>query len=500
MKKKVALLLSFVLVLSAIFVGCSSGSKNEDTGKTDNQVTNAPAATKAPADTGSKDEVVTLKWIAVGSGMPTNYDAWLAQINPYLEEKIGVNIDMEVVPWGDWGNRRNVIVNSGEYFDILFTDGGNFINDVNLGAYMDIKDLVKSSASDLYNYIPASYWDAVTINDGVYGIPTYKDSSMSNYVVWDKALADKYSIDYKSIHSLDGLTEPLKKITDGEGFNAFPLAMDGLSGFIPSLYDTMGVGIPAIGVRYDDQTRTVVNVFEQDDIMAQLNTIHQWYKDGIINADAASLDQSPTYRSVFIGQGWSGAAKTTWGPSMGVEAEAVQINDTIVSNETVRGSINAISSGTKYPEKCLEFLQLVNLDPKVRNAFYYGVEGENFNYTADGKIDKINTDWPMAGYTQGTFFTVGQLTTDEFNQWDEVKALNENAKPSVLLGFTMDLSKVQNEVANCREVYNKYKSELFTGTADPNELVPKITEELKAAGFDTIVAEAQAQINAYYNK
>ena len=45
----------------------------------------------------AEEEVVTLKWIQVGNGMPENYDAWLAQINPYLEEKIGVNLDMEIV-------------------------------------------------------------------------------------------------------------------------------------------------------------------------------------------------------------------------------------------------------------------------------------------------------------------------------------------------------------------------------------------------------------------
>ena len=50
------------------------------------------------------NEVVTLKWVAVGSGMPSNYDAWLAQINPYLEDKIGVNIDMEVISWGRLGH------------------------------------------------------------------------------------------------------------------------------------------------------------------------------------------------------------------------------------------------------------------------------------------------------------------------------------------------------------------------------------------------------------
>ena len=41
------------------------------------------------------------KWVTVGGGQPTNYDAWLKQINPYLEDKIGVNIDVEVISWGD---------------------------------------------------------------------------------------------------------------------------------------------------------------------------------------------------------------------------------------------------------------------------------------------------------------------------------------------------------------------------------------------------------------
>ena len=63
------------------------------------------------------------------------------------------------------------------------------------------------------------------------------------------------------------------------------------------------------------------------------------------------------------------------------------------------------------------------------DLFYYGEEGVNFEYTADGRVHKINNDWALAGYTQGSFFTVTTLDTDEFNQWDEVKALNEAARP-----------------------------------------------------------------------
>mgnify|MGYP003246359781 FL=1 len=70
---------------------CGGSSSSASTG-TDGSSTSTAAPSK---------DVVTLKWVAVGSGMPSNYDAWLAQINPYLEDKIGVNIDMEVISWGD---------------------------------------------------------------------------------------------------------------------------------------------------------------------------------------------------------------------------------------------------------------------------------------------------------------------------------------------------------------------------------------------------------------
>lgn len=494
MKKRVVVLLATLLVLASVFAGCSKQSPDSE--KDNSVVDNNGGNNDVSQEPGGTDEIVTLKWVQLGSGMPSNYDAWAKELNSYLEEKIGVNVDVEVISWGDWGDRRNVMINSGEYFDVLFTDSGNFMSDITIGAYYDLKDILATASPELYEYIPADYWASVTVDEGVYAVPTYKDSSLSNYIVWDKALAEKYAPDYRNLNTLMSLTDTLKAIKEGEGITPFPIESNGLS-MILSMYDGMGIDLPFLGVRYDDETRTVVSVLEQDDIMEQLNTIHGWYKDGIINTDASTVDQGPTYKAVSIAQGWPSAAITTWGPSMGVEADAVQINKTIVSNSTVRGSMNAIYAGSKYPEKALQLLQIVNLDPKVRDMFYYGLEGDNFEYV-DSKINKLNTDWPMAGYTQGTFFTISPLADTEFNQWDEVKALNENAEPSVLLGFSADSSNIQNELANCKEVFTKYQSELMTGTRNPEELVPVVIDELKAAGLDNILAEAQAQINEYY--
>ena len=84
----------------------------------------------------------------------------------------------------------------------------------------------------------------------------------------------------------------------------------------------------------------------------------------------------------------------------------------------------------------------------------------------------------------------------DFNQWDEVKELNENAKPSVMIGFNLDTSEIETELANCRAVYEKYYSELFTGAREPREMVETINEELEKAGWETIREEAQKQIDA----
>lgn len=490
-KKLAALLLSMSLFAS-IVAGCGNSGKG-----TDNTGTGTGTGNNATTTTAT-DEVATIKWVTVGNGMPDNYDAWKKNINSYLGEKIGVNIEMEVIPWGDWDSRRSVLVNTGGDYDILFTNSGTYTSDVKLGAFMDISDLVKTSASDLYNYIPSDYWDASKVDGKIYAVPTYKDSSATQYFVWDEKLAKDNGIEVEKITSLKDLVEPMKKLKEATGSAPFILSSSGLEAIFGMSYDSMGSGLPAIGVKYDDETRTVVNVFEQKDIMDQLSVLHEMYKAGIINADAPTLAETPSYRPFFVAQGWSLAAKTTWGPNMGVDAVAIQWGDTIVSNETVQGSLNCISANTKYPEKCLEFLQMVNLDTYVRDAFYYGLENDNFKYTEDKKIERLNTDWSMAGYTQGTFFTVSQLATDEFNQWDEVKELNAKAKGSVLLGFSFDTSSVADELSNCIEIYRRYKSELLTGMAEPVSTVKEMIKEMNDAGLQKIIEEAQNQINASF--
>ena len=501
MKKRWGKLLALALGASMVFNLAACGAKTEEkTSQSKTSTTSQAASASKTSSSASKTsdaktgEIVNLKWVQVGSGQPDNYKAWQENINKYLADKIGVNIDVEVVSWGDWDSRRSTLVNTGGDYDIMFTNANTYVQDVKMGAFLDITDLLKDNAPSLLSSMPEDYWNATKVNGQIYAVPTYKDSSMTFYFIFVKKLLEKYNIDVDKLKTLEDLTEPLTKIKNGEKTAPFILNKEGVSNSLAKNYDSMG--LPALGVKFTDSSKKLVPIFEQEDVMKELKLIHKWYKDGLINADAATLAEKPKYRPFSIEQGWSGAAKTVWGPNMGEEVVAVPWGDTLLSNVTVGGSLNCISASCEHPDKALQFLELVNTDTYVRDSLFYGLEGDDWTYTTDKKVHKNNDEWKMAGYTQGSFFIVSQRDDVDFNQWDEVKELNAKAIPSPVLGINLDVTDFEDEMVNCVEIYNKYKSELFTGTSDPEKVVPQMMEEMRKAGFDDMQKKAQEQIDA----
>lgn len=87
MKKRIVSLGLAAMMTAGLFAGCGNSSESQG---------------DSTASGSKSDDIVTLKWVTIGSGMPDNYDSWVKKVNDYVGEKIGVNIDMEVVAWGDW--------------------------------------------------------------------------------------------------------------------------------------------------------------------------------------------------------------------------------------------------------------------------------------------------------------------------------------------------------------------------------------------------------------
>ena len=92
MKKIIAMLLAVMMVVG-MFAACGNDAP-ETTAPVEN---NDPVETTAPVADGGNDEIPTLVWYQVGGGQPANYDSWQTKVNAYLEEKIGVHLDVQVI-------------------------------------------------------------------------------------------------------------------------------------------------------------------------------------------------------------------------------------------------------------------------------------------------------------------------------------------------------------------------------------------------------------------
>ncbi|MDD7266554.1 MAG: ABC transporter substrate-binding protein [Lachnospiraceae bacterium] len=487
MKKRWIALTLVAMTMTGLLAGC--GQKKADTTK---------SGTKSEADAGKKDLPV-LKWVTVGGGKPDNYDAWQKKVNDYIGPKIGAHVDVDVISWGDWDAKRNTIVTANEPFDLIFGNGGTFAKDVKLGALADITEFLGAD-SKLKKLIPADYWKALTIDGKCYGVPTYKDSSITQYFVWDKAMLDKYEVkDFEKINSLEAAEPVLKKITDGEKKASFPLAKTGVYQILDT-YDSFGLGLPFIGVKYNDKTGKVVNKLEQADVQAELAALKKMFDGGVINQDAfTTAEVQPAGTICSIAQGWPMAAKTAWGPARGAEAVVSRYTPTMLNNDSVLGSVNSVSANSKHKKEAVALLELINDDSKLRDMFFYGEPDVDFKYV-DGKVERINKEWKMAGYTQGTFFNVTQTVDTKENQWDEVKKLNEEAEPSVLLGFQLDNSSIEAQIANMTQIWASDSAELLTGVKDPKTAIEEINKKMKEAGMDDVIKECQKQVDAFLAK
>ncbi|GHV25349.1 ABC transporter substrate-binding protein [Spirochaetia bacterium] len=477
MKRKINLLFALPAVLSMmILFGCN---KNTTSG------------------------VPTLIWWQIGSNS-ADLAHYSQMLGDYTQEKIGVRLEIRQGSWANSTQRFNAMINTGEYWDILFSDANSYPSFASLGAYADITDLVKEVTPNLYRYIDEDLWHGVSLNGIIYGVPTYKDSASTMFAFWDAALVDKYQLNIED-NSFQNLDANFKKIKAGEGERYYPYVMSkGELDPIFLYYDTFTSFLQPIGVRSDDTDRRVVCTLEQDDVLEALKYMHHWFETGIINPDANMIDILPKYRPYFIAQAWPAVA-ASYATTAGIDKYLPsKFYGPIYSTGSIQGSINCISVNSKYKKEALRLLELVNSDSKFRDMMAYGIEGDHFHYVtmSDGRrtVHKDRTDWPLVNYQEGSYFIETPEDTVPPGYWDEVRYLNETATASQLLGFNMDLTPVENEVINCKNTWMKYYTDLRTGASDPDKVLPIVIAELKKKGMDKIIAEAQRQVDEFFTR
>lgn len=445
----------------------------------------------------SGNKITKLTWYTIGVE-PKDFTKVLDEVNKYLENKIAVNLDVKFVDFSDYTQKTSVIINSGEPFDLMFTSSwaGDYLGNSRKGAFMSLNEFVKSDkAKPLTETIDKRFFEGASIDGNIYGIPNQKELGSAPMWAFTKEYVDKYNIPYKDIHTLEDLEPWLKIIKENEP-NVVPLYIS--KGFSYSVFfDQL---IDPIGVFNNDNTLTIRNLFETDEMKKTLETLRKYYKLGYINADSATArDDKSVKRFVTKGDGQP-YADQIWSKDLGYDVVASQIVDTLITNGSATGSLIAISNNSKNKDKALEFLTLLNTDKRLRNLINYGIEGVHYEKVKDNVIKLLNTDqkrYDIPYFALGNLFLTYTLDTEPETKWEEFKKFNDEAAVSPALGFKFDTSKVSSELAAINNVLEEFKVIIYSGSVDIDEYLEKLNAKLKEQGIDRVIKEMQSQIDEW---
>lgn len=489
-KRWLALGLS-VLMAAGVMAGC--GKKNTQT--------NA-----------NGDEVVELVWYQVGDAQQ-DAQTVIDKANEYTAEKIGTTVKVVNVGWGDYNQKMQVVINTGDQWDLCFTCSwaNDYLQNANKGAFLALDDYLENEGKGMYESIDKRFWEAAKVQGVTYGIPSEKEIGSMPMWVFNKELVDKYEIPYEDLHSLEDLEPWLQLIKEKEP-DVVPMYLT-KDYTAPTYMDKIQ---DPIGIEYGDDTLTVKNVFETEKMKSTLATMRKYYQAGYINKDAATAsDDKSVKRFVTKGDGQP-YAELIWSKDLGYEVVATPIMDTKVTNSSARGAMTAINKNSEHPEKAVEYMNLVNTDEYLRNLLNYGIEGVHYTkvdvsedekaaaegkpYTYDFKIalDPVaSKNYSVPYWVQGGLFNTYVLENEPIDKWATFKEFNDASEEAPSFGFDFNLEPVSTEVAGFRNVLDEFGKSLYTGSVDPDEYLPKLLEKLDKTGVQKVIDEMQKQIDEW---
>ncbi len=495
-KMKILSLLLAIAMVSSMFVACKGEEQEVEPQSTD-------ANSSQPE---VKKEPVKLSWYCFGEA-PKKPDAVIKALNEQSLKDIQTEIDFKFSPDGD---KVKTMVATGGDFDMVFTCAwyNNYIVAAQTNTLADITEKVKTVTPDLYKYIPEVVWEGAKVNGKVYAVPVYKDSAATQFWTANKEYVidgAKAEAEFKATGAdLNTLTPLLKKVKEYNDAGTkyphdltAPYNMDqaGLNG-AETGWDDVGLGL-FVGVKLDSGNTKVIPMFEEADYISRLTTIKSWYDAGYINKDVLTRDKAFEFQVVGTGQGFEGA-EAIWGAGKDYTVVINKKFGPIYTTGGIQGSMNGISPNSKNIDRSLEYMQYANTNKVYRNMLAYGIQDVNWKLNDKGQSERINEDWTPSAFSQASFFELYPTAPANPDMWTNLKAANDSAESSPLVGFVANTEKIKNDIAACSALLNKYVRPLKTGDVkDVKATCAAGMKALRAAGLDKIIAELQTQVDAF---
>lgn len=485
-KKRLGLPLICLLLIVSILAGCNSSNTPE--GNAGDNTSTAPDETvmEAPQE---------LVWY-IRQSEPPNTKAVLEKANEIIKSKINATLDLRFINPGDYDNKMQLVMSSGEAYDLAFTSNwaNNYLNNVNRGAFIPLDDML-AEYPDLKAIMRQEVWEAVQVQGQTFGIPNNQIMASQEGLWLKKDLVEKHGIDVQAIQTAKDLGKALATVKEHEpgvipvrGGAATYFSFDDT--YVPSVEEMVSIDVDTWQV-YD----------RADNYVEKYKTFRDWYQKGYFPQDVATLkDENSLIKagkifSRHLRQKPGGEAELQ--AAYGFEVVQIPTGPMVIATRTVLTTLTSISANSKHPELAMKLIHLVNTDKELMNLLSFGIEGQDYTKVGENRIEKTPGTYEVSNWMLGNVFNSYLLPGQPDDLWEQTKEINETAEMDPLLTFSFDRTNVENEMARLVAIEKEFQPILDNGLDDTEKTLSLRQEKMKAAGFDKVLAEVQRQIDEW---
>ena len=498
MKKRIlAAMLTLSMVVSMTACGNSEAGGSKDSAK----------------NNGNGDEPYTVTMVLNGSTQPDE-ERIEQKINEILEPELNANLDIVVLPWASASQQLQLMLSGDEKIDVFYTQATNAVQYMNAGQIIDMSELIDKYGTNIKQIYGEDIAKINQIEGFVYGVPNQIERGSIPAVFMRKDLVEKYNIDTSQIKEPKDLESVFETVKAGEPDMTMLYSIN--DGDTPVTRLFRGDNLSDnnyLGVLMDQTNSTKLeNFFATDWFKDTTTMLHNWYQKGYISQDAGTntenwrtVCKAGNLFSLFFA--YHPGTPVEFESSTGYDFEIVPFyNEPIINSSSYNGVTFSIAQNSENPEKTMEVLDYIYGSSEIMNLLNWGEQDKDYviedadngiinfpeGITSDNAGYNLNLGWELPNQ-----FIAYKWTGSDPQLWEKMEEFNGSAKSSKAVGFLFDSSNYSSEIAALSNIVKQYSGALYSGSGDPDELIPELLEALDDAGINEVIQAKQEQLDAF---
>lgn len=498
MKKRIlAAMLTLSMVVSMTACGNSEAGGSKDSAK----------------NNGNGDEPYTVTMVLNGSTQPDE-ERIEQKINEILEPELNANLDIVVLPWASASQQLQLMLSGDEKIDVFYTQATNAVQYMNAGQIIDMSELIDKYGTNIKQIYGEDIAKINQIEGFVYGVPNQIERGSIPAVFMRKDLVEKYNIDTTQIKEPKDLESVFETVKAGEPDMTMLYSIN--DGDTPVTRLFRGDNLSDnnyLGVLMDQTNSTKLeNFFATDWFKDTTTMLYNWYQKGYISQDAGTntenwrtVCKAGNLFSLFFA--YHPGTPVEFESSTGYDFEIVPFyNEPIINSSSYNGVTFSIAQNSENPEKTMEVLDYIYGSSEIMNLLNWGEQDKDYviedadngiinfpeGITSDNAGYNLNLGWELPNQ-----FIAYKWTGSDPKLWEKMEEFNGSAKSSKAVGFLFDSSNYSSEIAALSNIVKQYSGALYSGSGDPDELIPELLEALDDAGINEVIQAKQEQLDAF---